>query len=100
MKKIVGNKISLLKRLVNLKYKDYGNIIKHISLFHSLINKMFAMKMNIDDEMQGLLLLSSLFESWEMYVVTIYNSTLEEILTIDMVKDSLINENARMKEQG
>ena len=35
-KKIVGNKISLLRRLVNLKYKDGDNIVEHISLFQSL----------------------------------------------------------------
>ena len=62
-KKTVGNRISLLRRLVNLKYKDGGNIVEHISLFQSLANKLVAMKMNIDDEMQGLLLLSSLPES-------------------------------------
>ena len=99
-KKTVGNRISLLRKLVNLKYKDGGNIVEHISLFQSLANKLVAMKMNIDDEMQGLLLLSSLPESWETYVVTIYNSMPEETLTIDMVKDSLLNEDARKKEQG
>lgn len=99
-KKIVGNIISLLRRLVNLKYKDGGNIVEHISLFQSLTNKLVAMKMNIDDEMQGLLLLSSLPKSQETYVVTICNSTPEGILTIDMVKDSFLNEDARRKEQG
>ena len=79
-----------------MKYKDGGNIIEHISLFQSLANKLVAMKMNIDDEMQGLLLLSSLPESWD--VVTICNSTPKGTLTIDMVKDSLLNKNARRKE--
>ena len=99
-KKTMGNIISLLRRLVNLKYKDGGNIIEHINLFQSLANKLVAMKMNIDDEMQELLLLSSLPENWETYMVTIYNSTPEGTLTIDIVKDSLLNEDARRKEQG
>ncbi|CAL9106515.1 unnamed protein product [Musa textilis] len=100
MKKIVGNRISLLRRLVNLKYKDGGNIIEHKSLFQSLANKLVVIKMNIDDEIQGLLLLNSLLESWETYLVTICYSTLEETLTIDMVKDSLLNKDAERKEQG
>ena len=33
-------------------------------------------------------------------MVTIYNSTPEGTLTIDMVKDSLLNEDARRNEQG
>uniref|UniRef100_A0A804JIL2 Uncharacterized protein n=1 Tax=Musa acuminata subsp. malaccensis TaxID=214687 RepID=A0A804JIL2_MUSAM len=37
--------------LVNLKFKDGGNIVEHISLFQSLANKLVAIKMNIDDEM-------------------------------------------------
>ena len=32
-KKTLENKITLIRRLVNLKYKDENNIIKHISYF-------------------------------------------------------------------
>ena len=58
------------------------------------------MKMNIDDEMQASLLLSSLLDSWETLVVTVSNSTLNGILTMESVEDSLLNEESRMKEKG
>ena len=58
------------------------------------------MKMNIDDEMQASLLLSSLLDSWETLVVIVSNSTLNGILTMENVKDSLLNEESRMKEKG
>ena len=64
------------------------------------MNKLVAMKMNIDDEMQASLLLSSLPDSWETLVVTISNSTPNGILTMESVKDSLLNEEARRKEKG
>ena len=96
--KIVKNRISLLRRLVNLKYKNDGNIVEHISLFWSLANKLVAIKINIDDDMQRLLLLNSLPESWETYVVIICNSTSKGTLTIDMIKDNLLNKDARRKE--
>ena len=64
------------------------------------MNKLVTMKMNIDDEMQTSLLLSSLPDSWETLVVTVSNSTPNGILTMEIVKDSLLNEEARRKEKG
>ena len=64
------------------------------------MNKLVAMKMNIGDEMQVSLLLSSLLDSWETLDVTVSNSTPNGILTMESVKDSLINEEARRKEKG
>ena len=75
-------------------------MVEHISSFQGIVNKLVAMKMNIDDEMQALLLLSSLPDSWETLVVTVSNSTQNEILTMKNVKDSLLNEEARRKEEG
>ena len=63
------------------------------------MNKFIAMKMNIDDEMQASLLLSSLPNSWETLVVTISNSTPNGILTMENVKDSLLNEETRRQEK-
>ena len=58
------------------------------------------MKMNLDDEIQASFLLSSLPESWETLVVTVSNPAPNEKLTIDLVKESLLNEDARRKEMG
>ena len=99
-KKTSRNKTTLIRRLVNLKYKDGNNMVKHISSFQGIVNKLVAMKMNIDDEMQASLLLSSLPNSWETLVVIVSNSTPNGILTMESVKDSLLNEQARRKERG
>ena len=58
------------------------------------------MKMKIEDELQALLLLSSLPDSWDTLVISLSNSAPNDNLTMDMVKDSLFNEEARRKEQG
>ena len=83
-----------------MKYKDGNNMVEHISSFQGIVNKLVAMKMNIDDEMQASLLLSSLLDSWETLVVTVSNSTPNGILTMESVKDSLLNEEVRTKEKG
>ena len=86
------NKTTLIRILFNLKYKDGNNMVDHISSFQGIVNKLVAKKMNIDDKMQASLLLSSLPDSWETFVVTVSNSTPNEILTMENVKDSLLNE--------
>ena len=88
IKKTLGNKTILIRRLVNLKYKDENNMIEHISSFKGIVNKLVAMKMTINDEMQALLLLNFLLDSWETLVVTVSNSTSNEILTMKSVKDA------------
>ena len=75
-------------------------MVEHISSFKGIVNKLVAMKMNIDNEMQASLLLSSLLDSWETLVITVSNSTPNGILTMASVNDSLLNEEARRKEKG
>ena len=75
-------------------------MVKHISYFQCIVNKLVAKKMNIDDKMQTSLLLSSLLDSWETLVARVSNSTPNGILTMESVKDSLLNEEARKKEKG
>ena len=55
-----GNKTTLIRRVVNLKYKIENNMVEYISYFQDIVTKLVTMKMNIDDEMQASLLLSSL----------------------------------------
>ncbi|KAF7115099.1 hypothetical protein RHSIM_RhsimUnG0064500 [Rhododendron simsii] len=99
-RKTAQNKASLIRRLVNLKYKDGRSVAEHMSDFQGLINQLSTMKLVLDEELQALLLLSSLPDSWETLVVTISNSAPSGMVTMDMVKDGMFNEEARRKEQG
>jgi hypothetical protein len=58
------------------------------------------MKLALDDEVQALLVLSSLPDSWETLVVSLSNLAPNSVITMDMVKDSMFNEEARRKKQG
>jgi hypothetical protein len=58
------------------------------------------MKLALDDEVQALLVLSSLPDSWETLMESFNNSAHNGVITMGMVKDSLFNEEARKKEQG
>ena len=57
-----------------------------------------TVSMFVDDELQALLLLSSLPESWDTLVVSLTNSAPEGKLSMDMVKVALLHEEARRKD--
>jgi len=58
------------------------------------------MKINFEHEVQALLLLSSMPDSWNTLVVSLSNSAPDEKLTLEMVKNIMLNEEARKKEKG
>ncbi|KAA8525967.1 hypothetical protein F0562_007933 [Nyssa sinensis] len=58
------------------------------------------MKMVIEDELQALLLLSSLLDSWETLVVTVSNSAPDSKLSMGQVSSNLFNEETRRKLTG
>ncbi|VFQ75020.1 unnamed protein product [Cuscuta campestris] len=92
------NKASIMRRLVKLDYRDGHSVVEHLNDFQGLINQLSSMKLVLDDELQALLLLSSLPESWETLVVSLNNSAPEGKLTMDVVKSSLLNEEARRRD--
>ncbi|CAL5440937.1 unnamed protein product [Camellia sinensis] len=96
--KTTRNKALIMRRLINLKLKNGVSVAEHTSEFHSLVNQLASIKMELEDEMQALLLLSSLPDSWETLVVSLSNSAPEGKLTMGMVTDALFNEEARKKE--
>ncbi|VFQ60569.1 unnamed protein product [Cuscuta campestris] len=77
---------------------DGHSVVEHLNDFQGLINQLSSMKLVLDDELQVLLLLSSLPESWETLVVSLSNSAPEGKLTMDVVKSSLLNEEARRRD--
>ncbi|CAL8167684.1 unnamed protein product [Prunus armeniaca] len=85
-RKTAQNKASVIRRLVNLMYRDGRSVIEHLSDFQGLINLLTNMKMVLDDELQALVLLSSLPDSWDTLVVSLSNSAPQGVLTLDMMK--------------
>ena len=62
-KKNAQMKAYVIRKLVNLKLRDGWSIAKHLSVFQYMINQLNTMKITLDDELQALLLLSSLSDS-------------------------------------
>ena len=98
--KTARNKALLMRRLVNMKFKNGTSVAEHTSEFQSLVNQLSSVEMPLGDEVQALLLLSSLPDSWETLVVSLSNSAPNGKLTMSMVKDALFSEEARRKDMG
>lgn len=49
-RQIALDKTSLIKRLVNLKYKDGSNLTEHLNDFQGLVNQLTPMKLVPEDE--------------------------------------------------
>ena len=48
-RKTAGNKAFLIRKLVNLKFKDGESIAEHLNETQSIVNRLASMKMNLDD---------------------------------------------------
>ncbi|CAL1401323.1 unnamed protein product [Linum trigynum] len=94
------NKVSLIRKIVNLEYKDGHSVTEHFSDFQGLVNQLTTMKLALDDEVHALLLFSLLSDGCETLVVSLSNSMPNGQLTMDIVKDNMLNEEARRKELG
>jgi hypothetical protein len=94
------NKASVIKRLAKLEYRDGSSVIEHLNVFQCHINQLSAMNINFEDEVQALLLMSSMPDSWNTLVVSVSNSAPDGKLALEMVKNSMLNKEARNKEKG
>ncbi|WVZ10060.1 hypothetical protein V8G54_014590 [Vigna mungo] len=74
-------------------------MIDHLNTFKGIVNQLMKIDMKIDDELQTLVLLSSLLESCDTSVATLSNSTPDEKLSSYIVTNSLLNEESRRKER-
>jgi len=64
-KKTPRNKASLVRRLMKLDYKDGQSMMEHLNSFKGLFKQLTKIDVKIEDELQTLLLLRSLPESYD-----------------------------------
>ena len=94
------NKSYVVKQLVRLRYEDDKSMAEHTSKFRELVDRLANLQISLDDELQACLLLGTLPDSWETLVVAINNSAPQGKITMSMVSESLLNEEARRTENG
>ena len=99
-RKTGNNKMFLIKQMMALRYQDGTPLSDHLNTFQGIINQLAGMGIKFDDEIQGLWLLGSLPDSWETLRTSLSNSAPDGVITMDMTKSCLLNEEMRRKSQG
>ncbi|KAK8561068.1 hypothetical protein V6N12_048144 [Hibiscus sabdariffa] len=64
------------------------------------MNQLLGMGVKFDDEILGLWLLATLSDSWETFRVSLINSAPLGIITLDLAKSGVLNEEVRRRSQG
>ncbi|GKB51652.1 hypothetical protein Tco_0902405, partial [Tanacetum coccineum] len=92
-RKTRNNKLFLIKQMMRLKYTDGSPVTDHLNVFQ-------GMGIKFGDEIQGLWLLGTLPDTWETFRTSLSNSAPDGVITMELAKGSILNEEMRRKSQG
>ncbi|KAF5760066.1 putative RNA-directed DNA polymerase [Helianthus annuus] len=95
-----SNKVFLIRQLVNTKMKEGMSVTAHINEFNSIISRLASVEIKFEDEVQALLLLSSLPDSWSGTVTAVSSASGTTKLTFDSIRDLIVNEDIRRRSSG
>ncbi|VFQ69302.1 unnamed protein product [Cuscuta campestris] len=93
----VANKVFLIRELVNTKMKEGTSVTEHINKLNSILTRLASVGIKFDDEVQALLLLSSLPDSWSGTVTAVTGSVGPDGFTFDQIRDLVLGEDVRRK---
>ena len=79
---------------------DNESIVKYLNEFNMLMSQLESVRINFDDEIRALVLLSGLPETWDGLVLVLSNSCRIGILKFDDTVGVLLNKEACMKSSG
>nr|GEY72980.1 retrovirus-related Pol polyprotein from transposon TNT 1-94 [Tanacetum cinerariifolium] len=94
------NKVFLIRQLVNLKMKEGGSVTDHVNEFNSIISRLISVDIKFEDEVQALLLLSSLPDSWSGTITAVSSSTGSAKLSFEGIRDLILGEDMRRRSAG
>jgi len=66
-----ANKVFMIRELVNTRMKEDSSVIEHINKTNSILARLMSVGIKFDDQVQALLLLSSLPDSWSGTVTAV-----------------------------
>jgi hypothetical protein len=95
-----ANKIFLIRELVNMRMGEGDSVTNHINNINSILSRLESVGIKFDDEVQALLLLSSLPDSWSGAVTGVSSSVGTDKFTFISIRDFILGESARRKNQG
>ncbi|VFQ68701.1 unnamed protein product [Cuscuta campestris] len=95
-----ANKVFLIRELMNTKMREGTLVTEHINKLNSILARLASVGIKFDDEVQALLLLSSLPDSWSGTVTAVTGSVGPDGFTFDQIRDLVLGEDVRRKSSG
>ena len=79
------NMVYLMRRLFNLQMSEGGSVVDHINEYNMIVSQLSYVEIKIDDEIEALILMSTLPESWDTVVIATSSSRGSEKLKFDEI---------------
>ena len=95
-----NNKVHLMKKLFNLKMAENASVAQHLNEFNTITNQLSSVEIDFDDEIRALIVLASLPNSWEIVRMAVSNSTRNEKLKHNDIRDLILAEEIRRRDAG
>ena len=95
-----SNKVYLIRLLFATRLKEGDCVTDHVNEFNSILSRLSSVDIKFDDELQALLLISSLPNSWSGFVTAISNSSRSGKMNFEGVRDSILGEDIRRRNSG
>ena len=92
-----SNKVYLIRLLFATRLKEGDCVTDHVNEFNSILSRLPSVDIKFDDELQALLLISSLHDSWSGFVTAISNSSGSCKMNFEGVRDSILEEDIRRR---
>ena len=94
------NKVYLMRSLFNLQMSEGGSVVDHINEFNMILSQLSSVEINFEDEIEELILMSSLPKSWDTVVAAISSFRGSDKLKFDEIRDVVLSESTRKREIG
>ena len=95
-----SNKVYLIRLLFVMRLKEGDCVTEHVNEFNSILSRLSSVDIKFDDELQALLLISSLPGSWSGFVTEISNSSGSGKINFEGVRDSILGEDIHRRNSG
>ncbi|VFQ70683.1 unnamed protein product, partial [Cuscuta campestris] len=92
-----ANKVFLIRELVNTRMKNGTSVTEHINKLNSILARLLSVGIKFDDEVQALLLLSSLPDTWSGTITAVTSSAGPDGFTFEKIRDLVLGEDVRRR---
>ena len=89
-----------MKKLFNLKMAENASVAQHLNEFNTITNQLSSAEIDFDNEIRALIVLASLLNCWEAMRMIVSNSTREEKLKYNNIRDLILVEEIRKRDAG